>query len=106
MVTDARFTFDDQRLDSKVLQSRRQFQARLATTNDDHDRLLVGPFALALPTPLFWPRSVLRFLLPQWTSELWESMQTFEIRENGVRLPIPIGHWDKAKDARSGSHRS
>src|SRR5260221_14407508 len=75
-LTDARFALDDQRFDSKILQSRRQFKARLTTPNNDYHRLLVWAFALALQTPLFRPRPMLRFLLPQRAGELRYAMQT------------------------------
>ena len=103
-LTDARLALDHQRFNSKILQSRRQFETRLATPNDDHDRLLVRPFALALPTPLFRPRPVLRFLLPQRTGELRYAMQTLQVRENRVGLPFPVRRGNEAQDARCRSH--
>ena len=36
-VADASFALDDERLDAKILESRSQFEARLATAGDDHD---------------------------------------------------------------------
>ena len=102
-LTDARLPLDHQRFDSKIFQSRRQFKTRLTTPNDDYHRLLVWPLALALPTPLFRPRPVLRFLLPQRTGELRHAVQTLQVRENRVGLPFPVRRGNEAQDARGGS---
>src|SRR6266851_1399446 len=104
-LTYASFTLDDEGLDTKILETRGEFEPRLTTTNDNHNRLLIGPIAFSLAMALFRPRSELRFLFPERTGQLRAAMQTLEGREYRVCLPIPIGHWDEAKYPRSGSHR-
>jgi hypothetical protein len=88
-VADACFALDDERFDAKILKSRGHLEPRLATADNDHDRLLVGRLALPLPTALLRPRSELGFPLPQRTGKLWMTVQTFQTCENRVGLPIP-----------------
>ena len=98
-VSDACFALANQRLYSEILESRRQFEPRLATPDDDHDGLLVGPLARDLPTPLLRPRPELGFPLPPRTDKLREAVQALEAGEDRVRLPIPAARQNQAEDA-------